>query len=540
MALSKAEIAQKKAKYERQGLPKDEISRRLAQAKVSAQVSAVAPSRQKQRAAARGYAHSAGKENPYLACLLDPEHQPAVGVPDAFSGLSHVCRIFTQRQLAFDANNVSKFMVTRDLEDHLYYTPAPATAITIGSPTFRYVASSLMEIDYGSQRAGEGYSYRERLIDYGNTIYSAFAAASVTTAAGVSFGCAAMPFHKWGGSSNIPSTPVQRTVDGVYHYMQCRQNDTVYYYVSSNNTTANNVTVTVRFILSGGTFSNVTVVAAAATNQLTIPVVAPANTVGVIDFAFAPCALANVILQTVAWNINIAGAAEAEYMVSVPIGKDDGSEFSTIRNDSTAYRVVAQSVWLQYFGSLTSNGNLAIVHRNNKIDHNDFASFDESSIVATPGNYRGPMIKGAYCFRKPLDNSDLEFTPMDIGHRSDAPITGILTANDVNAQNVIIRVCTIVEFQTVNQIYGPRPSTVAPLLIWDAQASLANFNSAMENDFHLKKIANKINTYIGKFGKFLFGAGNALALVAPEFGVPLSAIGMGATSISSAAEPLLN
>jgi hypothetical protein len=187
---------------------------------------------------------------------------------------------------------------------------------------------------------------------------------------------------------------------------------------------------------------------------------------------------------------------------ATPLGREDGTDLALVKAGCRRYRIVAMSCWAMYNGAMTSNGLISC----GQIPHADLASvpiMNSEELANIPGFYSGPLNKGGYSWMRPLDRADLAFEDISNPDGYGSRLAVAVRANDTDAQNVTLRVCAVIEYQTDNQVWGATRNIVDPPMIWLAQKELASFPTGMENDLHLKEIARKMLAFGKKAANFV-------------------------------------
>jgi hypothetical protein len=431
--------------------------------------------------------------NPYAHMLLDPEHAQVMGVPDEYPYKTHKAKIAMSRTAEFDSNGDAFCTIGRSLKEFFGQKPTSAGSFF---------------------RAYHFQSYWVGDLDWIDT----------ETALGAAFNPTFPPhfFNTNDRHSHYPTEVKQyplATNTGVtmIEVAPAASGDNLNITANTIDTTAGGWKANAVFLLSDGTES--TVESAALTGSGTsvgANVLAPANTIGIKSWGFVRQAGTGVLSEA-ACILTLSSELQLKYE---PIGKEDGTEFATLKALGTRARIVAMSLWAQYSGSLTSNGKIAA----GQITHQDLTRLPDTDIgtlSVLPGFYADSLLKpneaGAYAWFRPLSAEDLKFEDLDNPDEVGSRLMCAIHANDANAQNVTFRCVAVVEIQTTNQVVTPTTNIVSPPMIWEAQRELKNFPSGMGNTNHLKLIANKLKSIatnaahkIGALGPAVLGAVNFL------------------------------
>lgn len=523
-------------------ISKEEASRRLKQSRKDkaerVRVQTLVPNRGASKNKAAKSLMNRTREvagNPYLARILAPEYASLGGVPDEFSGLTHCAKLITQHDLDFDSNGLSSGFITTSLEHHALLTKSAA----------EHAASR--DIEFGARNEGNRMAYNaSQMSDVvkANLVlfvslsspahvipgYGSMITSDVITVATPRFLPVAAP-HLESDHSPVTQTWGNDNLGVRRPSIEVAAGNLITIGIQTTNTTASNLVLAIVTSVSIGSALVVTAAAANTGPQAAPTVAVPATHT---RFYGVTCSAA-----TVTWNLDevkviaaSSGTTGPHDHSTYPIGLGDNSDWDAIRATSSDYRIVGMSAWIQYNGALTSGGKVALAsiarHEQPAWSSNNY--FDFNTLAAVPGAYSGPLIKGAYGYWYPTANSDLEWKPTNQLSTSDNFIAFSLVAHDTPAQNVTLRVCTIVEFQTHLQYLGPSPSEVDVLQIWDAFKRLAVEPHAMENDLHIRKILDFLEKGTKWGSRIALAAAPAVGMI-PGVGGPLAGGALGTAAL---------
>lgn len=277
---------------------------------------------------------------------------------------------------------------------------------------------------------------------------------------------------------------------------QCAPSDTLDILGYTADTTANAFKLWANFFVGGAVDPIVKVESTTLTgngSSISATLTAPALADGIVDWGFERVAGSGLVTAC-AGTLTRIGTSE-NHVVYEPIGKEDGTEYNTLKDLGTRARIVAMSLWAQYSGAMTSNGRIAC----GQISHQDLTRLPDTNIGTLsilPGFYSDSLLKpdeaGGYAWFRPLSAEDIKFDNLDHPDEVGSRLMCAIHANDADAQNITFRCVAVVEVQTTNQVVNPTGNLVAPPMIWEAQRELRDFNSGMGNTNHLKVIAAKL------------------------------------------------
>jgi len=431
--------------------------------------------------------------NPYAHMLLDPEHAQVMGIPDEYPYKTHKCKIAMSRTANFDANGNAFCTIGKSIAEFFGQLESSSKSAWRQWDFSNYASSSWQpqrewhrEEDYPN--AGNvAEQFPPHFLDVQNDHIE-------TSKVG------------YNDSSALSSTDMVR----------CSAGDEFVVSAYTADTTANAWKVNCRFVTNGVATTVESALLTGGGVLASATITAPAGTTGIYEWGFERVAGTGTITGT-RCSFTISSAKSIAYE---PIGKEDGSEFATLKSIGTRARIVAMSLWAQYSGSLTSNGKITA----GQISHQDLSRLPDTDIgtlSVLPGFYSDSLLKpdeaGAYAWFRPLSAEDLKFEDLDRPDEVGSRLMCAIHANDANAQNVTFRCVAVVEIQTTNQVVSPTTNIVNPPMIWEAQRELKNFPSGMGNTNHLKIIANKLKSIatnaahkIGTLGPAVMGAINFL------------------------------
>jgi len=510
----KQSIAEKRAKWEQEGLTKKEVERRVLQAKLSKKAT-VAPRASQKNKTAKALSM---RENPYLAAILDPESHPVIGVPDAFSRLVHRSKVVMQQSLIFQ-NGRSTALVRPDITDFLRTTSNTKAVVAVGEVFNQQSHSRLYPSTQGIDDSYTAFKNGD-LPESSLLIRKTWASNSYfPTIRGFDYGVDSI------------QSELRTASDGVqWRGYELPSGASVTINTQWDSITAANMAVRLVYVNAAGTktVTGTTNFAAVAVEQAITINMPVAGLLVAVEIIRIGASFTDVLMML---NITLSFttiADDIDTLSSQTLGNN--GEYALLleagNGNKVSYRISALSVWAYYSGAMTSNGKIAagMIQKNASGEQTGVCTFETISIA--PGCYSGPLNKGAYAYWKPTDEQDLKFSVVGEDTRPKPYIAVAVVANDAEAQNVTLRICAHLEVQTVNQILSPSPSFVDPPLIWDAEAQLATLMTGFENDTHVAKIARVVNRGLGYFGKMAKTAGGIATLLGyPEFGVPASAIG---------------
>jgi len=475
--------------------------------------------------------------NPYLAALVDPEHYPPIGVPDRFSRLVHKSKIIKQVPLEFISNK-SAGVVVPDIDETVGYS-STNTAVATDLPWLHFNISEGSDTNQLSQPGRNSDWYGNSKVPTWTHLYDR-KASLVTTTKGASFRFyssiltldnddpVSVELLKGTGNDRAYGLPV--TAGGTCVIAFRTRTTTVGAnnlkgYARTYNSTTKAYTETASSFASDVSDGSVTITF-------------PSGATHLVEYGFQVAASATVTFESVRPIITTGVHTSQAHLVYEAVG--DADEHALLNSLSHNHRVSAQSLWLIYNGSALSNGKVAVAHIQDRMPRGASNHFDYDYLSKIPGAYSGPLNKGAYCFWKPTDIEDEKFSDERFDDDSRGYIAWAIVANDADAQNVTARICTHIESVTTNQVVSPVPSLVQPQWCLQAQVELANFPSAMENDLHMRALAEKIASAAKSAGKWVAGAG-ALMGITPlaEFAPPVVAAGTAMTGFGDGMEKFL-
>lgn len=172
--------------------------------------------------------------------------------------------------------------------------------------------------------------------------------------------------------------------------------------------------------------------------------------------------------------------------------------YERIASDFQAVRPVCGYMWTKYRGSLTTNGSIAgaLVDSISNPVATDVMSYDQ--IAGLLSSYEGSVVNGMYQIWCPMNPADTNFTTVN-DTRMEAPyIVAGLDVNDVSAQSIRVECYWVWEGLTQQQMYATEPGSVDIEMMNDAFAKLSHFDKSMENDLHLKAIAQFLGSGVKK------------------------------------------
>jgi hypothetical protein len=506
-----------------------EVKRRLRQSRAAQNV---ANQRQKAPKSVRNVVKSQAPreaKNPYFMALVAPEYAKRVGLPDEFSGLTHVAMVITERDLTFDSNGRSAGLITCDpkglvrITDTVVVKPEENTegfrdsGAILRSPVNSNFITGLPQaiIDAVTAVTGDTYDLNK------STVAAAGNGVMVGVIDDLCNSLTPVSIQLVVGAYTYPVVGIPATAASACNVV-----------VSTADAVANNVKAFGVYVTAAGAIE--VIESTTKKGPIGTCTVTPTNGIYLIAYGVAPAQVSTYYLT--AMNFRIGGAVSADYqsLRKHNIGKPSGEEYNIMLSSGLEdARIVGQSAWLQYNGSLTSNGRITCGQLQEPVraDSGNFApNLDRAELAATPGFYSGPLAKGGYCFWRPHHISDKEFYPVEDPRPRSCPLAFNIEANDANAQNVTLRVATMIEFKTTSQIFGPKPSVVNELYIQDAQARLGGVPSGMENDFHWRTIAALVGKGLTRFGK----AAAIMAPVSGEFSPVVGSVSMAASTFGKA------
>lgn len=503
-------LQEKRRSYAAEGLSKKEINKRLEQVRLS-YVSK--PSGAKNTRGKELVRVGNRVENPYLAALLDPEHHEPYGVPDEFGRLVHRCRVITQRKMTF-VGGTSQAIVRPTLQGMLQTTTDQLNSDIVGESPFSVIDGATLI------QNGRRISFYE---GGGPTLYTK-RDRKFTQASGTSFVIWDPPYDSLGNRAPIAAINVSGNIYKalIIEAAICTLNlsfDTI-------NGSGTTLTPYVR-VWDGSVLTKLTGTPVITGGEFTETFNITSQT-HLVEYGIeASGAAGTVELKSIYYNYFLVSPADPGTMETYNIGTE--SDFDLLKNSGKTYRVSALSCWVIYTGALTSNGQLASAFVETRDDPQATGLIEYGNLSVIPNSYVGPLAKGSYTFWEPTGIEDIRFRDINNFDQTLPFIAVSALANSVDAQEVTLRICAHVEIQTTNQVLAPRPSHIAPMLIWDAFDVVRTVGNSMENDSHLKKIAKLI-------GQGLNYVGNASAITGaiagaagqPEFAVPFGALATGA------------
>lgn len=525
----------------KKNVAKSELARRAKQSQRDkaerARVAQLMPSKTKTNSNAKKLMRAAQNigQNPYLARVLCPEYASIGGIPDEFSGLTHCAKIITQYDCPFDSNGLSSGFLTTSLQHLLHMSKTAA----------QHAAAPPME--YSAAGEGSKLVYSKAHLDPKNAATSAllwglsigahaipnYSAATLNEAVVPTTGNRYLPVNNPYVEADKAPVSMNWNKDDVginRPSVHCAATDQVLVVVDTANAVAVNIVLGIVTSVSEGTTLVVTEAAATAGPRAAATITVPATHTRFYGVTFKAAVSTWYIAKVDVKLTHVAPTTGHDNHSTYPIGANDNSDYSAISSTAIDYRIVGNAAWIQYNGAMTSGGKLAIAsiakQENPQWSGANYDDFD--TLAAIPGAYSGPLNKGGYAFWFPTSNADLEWRQMSDLATSDNFVAWSLVAHDTPAQNVTVRIATIVEFQTHLQYLGPKPSEVAVPQIWDAFARLAHEPHAMENSLHLRTILDILE----KGTKW--GSRVALAAAAPLSFVPGVGPALSGTALAGA------
>jgi hypothetical protein len=164
----------------------------------------------------------------------------------------------------------------------------------------------------------------------------------------------------------------------------------------------------------------------------------------------------------------------------------------------TAVRPVAGYCWVKYRGKLTSNGSIAGALIDSATNPTLSKVSEYDTIAGLLHSYEGSLTNGNYSIWCPMNPADTNYTSVQ-DTRDESPYIAVgIDADDVDAQQVRLECFWVWEGLTQNQMLAPKPGSVDIEMMNDAFAKLAHFDKSMENDLHLRKIAEFLRGGIKK------------------------------------------
>ncbi len=414
--------------------------------------------------------------NPYAHMLLDPEHGPVMGVPDEYPYKTHKCRIVMNRPAQFDASGNAFATVGKSLKEFF----GQRSAADQTGRRFWTISDTFPNDVWTPEREW-----------HDNDRFNASSTSDVTT----------FPAHFISDDNRELETTFNAYTGeapgsgGVLlQGFPAIAGDVIAITGYTSDTTANAWKVQARYNVNG---TATTVESASLTGggaNFSATITAPAEASLLIDYGFVRQTGSGFVTK-VAAVVTQDSTVDVDYE---SLGKEDGTEYATLRSLGSRARIVAMSLWAQYAGSLTSNGRIAT----GQISHQDLSvlpSTDIGTLSSLPGFYSDSLLKpdeaGSYAWFRPMSVEDIKFDDLDDPDAVGSRLMCAIKANDADAQNVIFRACAIVEIQTTNQVATPTSNIVNPPMIWEAQRELRDFPSGMGNTNHLKAIANKLKSF---------------------------------------------
>lgn len=193
----------------------------------------------------------------------------------------------------------------------------------------------------------------------------------------------------------------------------------------------------------------------------------------------------------------------------------------------TEYRPVAMSALCSFVGNeLYNGGTIAAKYLagGDTPTRLNYPTYEELSQV--PDTFTGPLKTGAYCFWRPTDPEDVKFKePAFDNFAGGLPsiyIAGKATDPTNTQIRVLITLC--VEAKTTRQILPTENSVIEPSMIEAADKALQNMPYCMENPLHLEKIAEFLRGVVKKgeqlwarYEKPIMATAGAAAKIAPLF-----------------------
>lgn len=415
--------------------------------------------------------------NWYLATLLDPTlWEEAVahgvrGVPDFYSHRNHIFVTRTVHDLDssnFDGSGKCTILNRPSLINHLSYTDNHGVANVYSVGDYTAIAGYLKGVDDRNTGIGSLQAISGHLVN--------------------------------AGTYTFPTTGV----------LKCRDNNSNCVAIMAENPTANQFSF--RYPIAAGSasinFKMGLIMPATAAGNFTLSYMGPTGASSVnIAVAIGDTSVSGVLPFNAADTyfsafsvINSTGGdlfpASVQIVASITaptsyasLLSESAQNFDFAVNNLTAYRPVAGYCWVKYRGKLTSNGSIAGALIDSATNPVLSRVSEYDTIAGLLHSYEGTITEGNYSIWCPMNPRDTNYTDVH-DDRSEAPYIAVgIDADDVDSQQVRLECFWVWEGLTQNQMLAPKPGSVDIEMMNDAFAKLAHFDKSMENDLHLKKIA---------------------------------------------------
>lgn len=505
-------LVEKRRQYKSEGLSDKEINSRLQQIRVSTVAKPKGSKNATGKALGKRILESSGS-NGYLAALVDPEHHPPTGVPDEFGRLVHRCSIITQHKAVFK-DGQSSAIVRPTLQNILQATTDSLVANYV-SQTFSVISGSKLI------QNGRRSDYYDTSVPTISTVRNR----KMVSGEGSSF-------LIWNAPENTEGDPIPLGIQVINGYttkcipIEGTGGGTFVVAGSVINTSGLTITPYCN-VWSGTAVTKLTGTPFTSTGDFSVNIVWAASQTHLFEYGLEVTGGAGTVeLESIYTTTTITLPVDPGTMDSFDIGTEN--DYELLKTSGRTFRISALSAWVIYNGAMTSNGQLASAFVETRDDPQATGLVTYANLSMVPNSYVGPLNKGSYTFWEPIGVEDLRFHEINYFDET-MPFIGIaMSANDAAAQEVTIRICAHVELQTTNQVLGPRPSIIEPQLIIDAFKAVRGITNSMENDSHLRKVADIIQKGLNVAGDVSGIAATIAAMMGqPEFAVPLGAFSAG-------------
>jgi hypothetical protein len=255
--------------------------------------------------------------------------------------------------------------------------------------------------------------------------------------------------------------------------------------------------------IASGTFTTT----APGPQTITIPVTIPANTGGgrpgvgfrVLWTPSSGQSMSTAFITAFNATINNLNLHQNRF---IPIDFKDALVYA---QSIDQYRLVSMAMWVQYNGSdLQNGGQIAGIMYEGGNAPSENGLYEYTAVAATPGSYQQALKLGQYSIWEPSNENDMLFRKLNPQSRWTHPYivsTGIV-ATSTQTNSLRARCNFNFEIVSTAQFYDYEPSPVRPELIEDATRRLVGVPTSMENPSHWETIQ-----------KIIDGAGSVVSTV---------------------------
>jgi hypothetical protein len=432
--------------------------------------------------------------NWYLIELLDPSRwEEAIanglrGIPDFYSHKSHVFPTRTVEDLDasnFDADGKCFISCGPSMVNHLKHTSdLTSSKYTLGFSNLYSSVGTFEYVDTNNKTHSlpTGIAVTSTIANLATFAIPSDGELSCETG---SVGCKSIMAHN------------ARDIDGPY--------STGYYYNIASDATNNATcylkwwdptpgagTIEIEVITNAGTRVGTKAVGAGSHGSF-VGVTLDAADTEIRGINFVNKTGASIVLNVLNTRVTVKPAISSQSLNSHPV-----QNYTRIAEDFQAVRPICGYMWIKYRGSLTANGSIAGALIDSIQNPVNTDVMDYEQIAGLAHAHEGSVVEGSYTIWCPMNPNDTNFTPIN-DQRLEAPyIVAGLDVNDLNAQSIRVECYWVWEGLTQQQMYATEAGSVDVEMMNDAFGKLAHFNKSMENDLHLKAIAQFLGSGIKK------------------------------------------